>query len=666
MMRFWRSFVPGVLGYVAASLAFTWPLPLYLRSRLPGATDGDIGLYVWNLWVFRHELARGHSPLVTSAVFSLESPTDLSLHNYTIFADLLAAPILPILGVVATFNVLYLALLVLNATMMFLLARRVTGSTACAWLAGLLFGFSPTLVARSTAHASLVAAAPLPLFVLCLLNMESTGRRRWAVAGGATLAWATICDPYYGVYCLVIAGFHLTVRMLAVHVGDWQRPRGGFGRALEVVMGVLALLLASILLTGGFVVTVGAVRIGLETTYTPVLALTCACLAWMWMAVRPRFAWRESLHWMPLVRLAPYGLVTAIGLLAPLLHALLLRVLDGRYVTPTVFWRSSTPGVDVLSFFAPNPNNAWLGPMTADWLSRQQGGMVENTASVTIVALLTMALAVRFAGFRPPARWCGLALLAISLTLGPFVTVAGFNTSIPTPWALLRYVPLIGGARVPARFAVLVVLAVAVIFGLALHALLERYPRRRLQIVAAIGTLLVIELCPAPRPLASAEIPSIYDTIARGPRPMRVLELPFGVRDGLGSVGSFSTSSQFFQTHHGKAIIGGYLSRVSTKRVGEIRRRPVLNALIALSEGRVLEPDAAARLEPIGRRFIRRARIGYVIVNRERASPALIDFAVRVLNLQKVGQAANRDLYRTPLDTLAEGAAGGGADLLRE
>ena len=33
------------------------------------------------------------------------------------------------------------------------------------------------------------------------------------------------------------------------------------------------------------------------------------------------------------------------------------------------------------------------------------------------------------------------------LALGPFVHVAGVNTYLPTPWTLLRYVPLIGEAR---------------------------------------------------------------------------------------------------------------------------------------------------------------------------------------------------------------------------
>ena len=57
-------------------------------------------------------------------------PVDLSLHNYTLFADMLAFPLLPFLGVTTTFNVIFLSITALTAWTMFLLARRVVGADA--------------------------------------------------------------------------------------------------------------------------------------------------------------------------------------------------------------------------------------------------------------------------------------------------------------------------------------------------------------------------------------------------------------------------------------------------------------------------------------------------------------------------------------------------------
>ena len=48
---------------------------------------------------------------------------------------------------------------------------------------------------------------------------------------------------------------------------------------------------------------------------------------------------------------------------------------------------------------------------------------------------------------------------------------------------------------------------------------------------------------------------------------MRVLNLPFGFRDGEWSQGDFSAATQFFQTVHEKPLIGGYLSRISPREI---------------------------------------------------------------------------------------------------
>jgi hypothetical protein len=263
------------------------------------------------------------------------------------------------------------------------------------------------------------------------------------------------------------------------------------------------------------------------------------------------------------------------------------------------------------------------------------------------VALLVILVAVGWFRFRPPAYWAALALVSASLAVGPFVSVGGVLTYVPTPWTLLRYAPVLGSARAPARFMAVVMVAVAVVFALALQAIRERVsPRARGWVFAGVSAVLLFELLPAPRALQTARVPAFYHRIAADPRDVRVLELPFGVRDGLSSVGDFSASSQFYQTVHQKRLIGGYLSRVSRRRVAEIRHRPILSALIDLSEGRDLAPGIEQVLRERGPEFVRRARIGYVVVDRTRASPRLVNFAIDILRLEKIESSATRDLYR--------------------
>jgi hypothetical protein len=665
----WTWPTPGVLAactvaYACVAVLFTWPLVLHVSTKLTGLPGSDLGVYLWNLWVFRREVVSGHSPLTTTSIFSLDTPVDLSLHNYTIFSDLLAVPLQPLVGLVASHNILVLANLVAAALGMFLLACTVVRRPAVAWLAGLLFGFSPMLIARSEIHPSLSAAAPLPLFVLALFRLEATRSVRWVIGGGALVAWAAACDPYYAVYCALLAVWFLWTRAVRLRRSPWTwHPPGTLVRVVDgAILGITAIA-GLIVVTGGTEVSLGPVRLGLTTVYTPNLLLVAAVVARVLMTTRPRAVLRPARRWAGLVpRLAGMAVVSA-AFLSPLLYALAARWFDGRYVAPPLFWRTSTPGADLLTLLLPNPNHPWLGAPWRAWLTVAPGGYAENVTSITVVGAAVIVAAVVGARFAIPRFWGGLALLAGLLTLGPFLRVAGLATHLPAPWAILRYVPVLGAARSPARFAVLLILAVAVLFALALEALSEHRPARRGIVVALAGLALAVELCPAPRPLHDGIAPAIYSRIATDPRDVRVLELPFGVRDGLSSYGNFSAASQFYQTVHGKRLIGGYLSRVPLHRVQDVQRRPVLAVLMALSGGRTVSQADMDAAVSRGAAFVRASNLAYVVMDRPRTCPRLVAAAMTILDLEKIGQSGTRELYRPrasqPGTAVASARAGG-------
>ena len=76
--------------------SFRGRLPLNLGTHLTGNPGGDTGVYVWNQWVFRHEIfEHGRFPYFTDSIFSLTRDANLSLHNYTTFQDLVAIPLIP-------------------------------------------------------------------------------------------------------------------------------------------------------------------------------------------------------------------------------------------------------------------------------------------------------------------------------------------------------------------------------------------------------------------------------------------------------------------------------------------------------------------------------------------------------------------------------------------
>ena len=362
--RRWVRHLLAIAGYAVVGVGFAWPLPARLATHLTGPPSGDTGVYVWNLWVFHHEMVHRHAfPYLTSTIFSLDPRADLSLHNYTVFANVLGLPLLSQVGVVATFNLLYILLTIVTAYAMFLLAREVSKSDAAAWLAGALFAFSPALVARGTAHFSLVEAAPLPVFAWLLLRAERRGSRLLGAALGATAAWAALCDVYYGVYCLMLALIHLAARTLRLELRRREGPASRWTHALDGVMAILAGVIGWVAVTGGGSLDLLGRTVTVQGLHNPVLALCVLALVRLALATRPCLRVTVPPEIRRLIALIPYGAIAGLAILSPWIYALAARAIEGHFVAHRVFWRSSPGGVDGLAFFMPNPSHPLYGAL---------------------------------------------------------------------------------------------------------------------------------------------------------------------------------------------------------------------------------------------------------------------------------------------------------------
>jgi hypothetical protein len=637
-------------GYVALACAVTWPLPRFLGTRVLGPVSGDLGVYMWNLWVFRHELLEhGRLPVSTDHLFAYTGPVDFSLHNYTPVADALAVPLVGAFGLVAAFNLLLLAKITLSALATFALCRHLGLSRWSAWIAGACFVASPAMVARQTAHISLVSAAALPLFLLALLHALKSRRWRDGVLVGLTVALAMYSDAYYGVYCVLMGMAVLASRFLRVE----SRPsavgptRGRY--AIDALIAACGGLVVWRALAGAEVLMLGPVRMSMTTLYNPVLALTLLVLLRVWLVWRPRLRLHDTATARQLV---PAGVVScgvALVLLLPTLVGLLLRARAGRLPETATLWRSSPRGVDLLAYLVPNPNHPLLPGWTqAFWLPDKSDAFPEYVAAFPLVALGIIALAGVWRVL--PRFWVAFTLFFMLLSLGPFIHVAGYQTYVTGPWALLRYVPVIEMARSPARFALVAMLGASVLLAFALESYFRTRRVRWVVVVPAV-VLASFELVPGPRTMYSAEIPALYSLVAQGGGPdSSVLELPTGLRDGTSSIGDFDATSMYHQTHHGRPLIGGYLSRISEWRKRASMDAPMMRALIALSDPEMgaspqwLEEGRAER-----RRFLSESCVRFVVIDGHRATPALRAYALETLNLSAVMEEGRYQLF-VPVD----------------
>jgi hypothetical protein len=566
------------------------------------------------------------------------------LHNYTPLAGLTATPLVATVGAVGAYNLLTLTSLTMTASSVYLLGRHIGLRRLPAWTAGAVFIASPVMTARETAHFSLVTAAPLPLFVWALLrSVEHPGWSR-AVTVGVLVAVATYADAYYGVYCL----------LMGATLAGWQffrvefRPRpltSGIATTLCLLAGVVVAIVAWRLATGGTTIFVQGIRVGLTTLYTPMLVLVGLALLCLWLAWRPRLLLNDPDRRLGvLTKHAALAVATCLALLAPILLGLGRRFLQGRLPSVETYWRTSPRGVDLLSYVVPNPTSLLFGDVTRDWLLPDvTDAFPEFVASFSLVALVWIAVAAMKGAL--PRMWLWFTATFIALSLGPFIHVAGVNTFVIGPWALLRYLPVVEMARSPARMVIPAALGLSLLTGFALQAWSGALGRRRAIGLGFAMVLLVVELTSAPRLLYSADVPDIYEEIASNRLQGSLLELPSGLRDGTSSVGDFSARAQFHQTRHGRPLVGGYLSRISGWRKAENQRTPMLRVLHALSEGQVV-PEAEQRAAAETREaFLARSCVRYVVVDTARASPALRAFAVDALRLLPVREDGRYQLF---------------------
>jgi len=139
------------------------------------------------------------------------------------------------------------------------------------------------------------------------------------------------------------------------------------------------------------------------------------------------------------------------------------------------------------------------------------------------------------ADVRRARRLFGLILIvALVLSLGPYLIVWGVNTRMPMPYLGLYYlIPGWSAMRVPARFAFLALLAAVPLSALGVQVLAERAAKwwrwAPLGVTLALVALFLVELGGKPLPMQTVpvgrDVPEVYRWLARE-RPGPIVEVP--------------------------------------------------------------------------------------------------------------------------------------------
>ena len=202
-----------------AIFSSTWADP---AARWIGSPK-DPQLFIWYLGWIPHQLSQGHNPLFTDYL-SYPPGVNLMWNTSMIFPAVALWPITALFGPVVAYNLLITGGIALSAWCGFLAARRFIERDLACFLAGLLYGFSPGLMAQALGHPHVVVALFPPIALM--LGHEILARRRLnpAVAGAlaGVAAWLQLLTGEEVLaMTLVIAA--LSVALLALMHRDQVR-----------------------------------------------------------------------------------------------------------------------------------------------------------------------------------------------------------------------------------------------------------------------------------------------------------------------------------------------------------------------------------------------------------------------------------------------------------
>ena len=633
----------AALCFVALVIVWSFPLASNLATHLPGDA-GDNLSFLWNAWWARTAFAAGLDPFYTPYLFAPVG-VDLTLHTHTALPAAVAATLLGSLPLITAENLTIIAGLALNGIAAYLLAWRITTDGGAALAAGTIFAGSPFVSAHLHGHFNLTMAWPIPLFAAILMTARRDGRG-WPILAGLVMGLTAYIDYYFVVYQIVL------FLCLAVLIGrDWSitwrgpHPRWRpFGALLAVLLATDLAMIAAIAVTGGFRVNVAGIAVSAQSLFNPLQLFWILLAAWLYVRLRPRLVIEPTgsrPRWWPAFAIAAAVFVVVA---APILWHAAGLVARGEYVTQKYFWRSGPSGVDVASLLLGNPfHGLWGDPIERAYRSFD----IHTIESIGWLGIAPMALAIvalrRDWRADPSVKvWAAIGLVFFVWALGPHLMVFGVNTGVILPEALIRYLPVVGNARVPGRAMVVTYLALSVLVAIAL----ARWRGRSRQAVMAVAIVAIaVDFIPAPFTLVGLDRPAIYETLRARPEPGAVCELPLGIRDGFGSRGLLDHRVLAYQAIHGRPITGGFVARLPPRVSSFYENDALLGALLDLSTdgesetGRPL-PSADAALERL-----RAHRITFIVLNRRLAPAKLARYVESVLPLSVIAQDEERTLY---------------------
>lgn len=561
--------------YIGAGVIVTWPMTLRLAGdqllKVP-----DVSSYVWSLWWMAHQTAHLGDPWFTQY---MAAPTGIQLGFDTLMPlpGLIMTPVTLLLSPFASFCVLTVVIPGLLCYVTYRAARLWLGQPG-AIAAGAFFGLATMVTWQNLYHLNIsIGTLFLPMTLEAAVRLRRRPGRRQGIIAGLVLGAAVLTNQESAVVATLLAAAVLVPWLAGILARRQRRTRS-----------------------------------------------------------------------VPALRTLGLGAIVAAVVASPQLLAMLRQVTDGgttiapsQLIQLTQSYRNY--GVGLPALFAPSPR---LGHFHLAQLASayQFGEPTEGipTFGVVVAGLAVIGLALTW---RRRHSW-GLALLWLAgaaLALGPTLIIGG-RTFIPLaerwhdvivspllPYTWLIRIPGLSALREADRLALLGLLGAAILAGAAIQWVCDHaWPvlAGALIVVVAGAGYLEAGWGAAAAPMMRAAMPSVDGPIAADKSRSIVVDVPFGLRGGVGVTGfGMPPQALMLATADGHPRAVSYTSWVPQPTINGMTRNPFYRCLYAAQNGSRFACHGQAVVT--ARRAARHADIGWVISwhSRTRAArPTVIKF----------------------------------------
>lgn len=628
-MRNLRKHFAILIAYTLVTLVMTYPLVANLATSIPGVA-GDATSFVWAMGWMKTALERGINPFRSDFVFyPLGGATQL-LWATSLIASV-SIPVQSVFGLIVTHNLFYLAATVMTAYGTYLLAadilrnskaqisklkfdatplppfqtlllvkfvteqRRLAArvSPIACFIAGLVFAFAPLRLGYGLAFFNLFHTALIPFYVLFLLRALRTQARRDGVLAGVLLGLNAYIDFQLAAFLILFTG------LFAAY--DWfQRFR-----TQDNSSSLFARIFASFRMTILPVVMIGILSLLIAAPMLVLVAGDFAAEGGNYIRVFPlKYSAERSYdllaYVLPNARSTLYASIPKIPGINAGVHA------------------------DDLSALSPD-RQAFVGYLVL---------------VLAICAMITQWRRVRF--------WSIAVLVFAVLGLGPSLNIGGQTTNLPLPYVILHAIPIVNHIRIPMRYGIMMMFAMAILTAFAVNELIRRRALRLAILLLPIFILL--EFAILPYPLQPVSIPRIYAMIAQQPGDFTVLEIPsFYWR--------FAAATEVYQAIHGKRILRAYTNRIAPDlaEYAGTRGIPIVARSLRILEGLEPGPLLGAEIEEDKRArdaVVRFYDLRYAIVHRSDLKPAQVtaidNYLREVLKAHVIAEEGEAVAYEIP------------------